>query len=304
MAEPHVPVLDDELRLRLGRRYGSGIDAWLDELPPVLVALAERWAVEYESLIQRGSMSVVIRCRDGAGRAAVLKVCPDRHRLATEARALGWWRTTHVPAVLAVDDAIGALLIEAIEPGTPLAESAAYPGTESVVSLVTALDGESSARQSFRPVSERITHLFDSGWRHYERKPELVDLIPPDAYERGRKLALTLAENAPRTVLLHGDLTPVNILDGGVDRGLVAIDPSPCLGDPAFDVVDLVFWLARDATTIELRAEQTALGIGADPGRVLAWCSAFAAMIALEIAERSDAPALHLEPLLELASSV
>jgi streptomycin 6-kinase len=303
MAEPHVPLLDNELRLRLRRRYGNAIDAWLDELPLALVALGERWAVEYQSLIRRGSMSVVVRCRDGAGRAAVLKVCPDRNRLANEARALGLWHATHVPAVLAVDEAIGALLMEAIEPGTPLVESAAYPGTERVVNLVTALHGQSSVRQSFRPVSEHITHLFESSRRLYEWKPDLVDLISPDTYERGRKLAMTLAENAPRTVLLHGDLTPVNILDGGADRGLVAIDPSPCLGDPAFDVVDLVFWLAHDATTIERRAEQAARGIGADPGRVLAWCSAFAAMIALEIAESSGAPALQLEPLLALASS-
>ena len=303
MAEPHVPALDNELRLRLRRRYGNEIDAWLDELPPVLLALGERWAVEYESLIQRGTMSVVVRCKDGAGRAAVLKVCPDLTRLSNEARALAWWRTTHVPAVFAVDDAIGALLIEAIEPGTPLVELAAYPGTESVVSLVTGLQSQSSARQSFRPVSEHITHLFESSRRLYAWKPKLVDLIPPDVYERGRKLAMRLAENAPRTVLLHGDLTAVNILDGGTDRGLVAIDPAPCLGDPAFDVVDLVFWLAHDAATIELRAEQLALGIGADAGRVLAWCSAFAAMVALEIAEASDVPRAELEPLLALASS-
>jgi streptomycin 6-kinase len=30
-------------------------------------------------------------------------------------------------------------------------------------------------------------------------------------------------------------LTPSSILDGGAERGLVAIDPAPCLGDPAFD---------------------------------------------------------------------
>jgi streptomycin 6-kinase len=303
MAEPHVPALGKELRLRLRRRYGNGIDAWLDELPTVLAALRERWALEYDSLIQRGSMSVVVRCRERTGQAAVLKICPDRSLLANEARALGSWRTSHVPAVVAVDEARGALLIEAIEPGTPLVELAAYPRTECVVDLVASLQSQSSGRQSFRPVSEHITHLFDSSRRLYEWKPELVDLISPDVYERGRKLAMRLAENAPRSVLLHGDLTAVNILDGGADRGLVAIDPAPCLGDPAFDVVDLVFWLARDAATIEMRAKRLALGIGADAGRVLAWCSAFAAMVALEIAEDSDCPSPPLEPLLALASS-
>src|SRR2546430_15195798 len=108
MAEPHVPALDNELRLRLRRRYGNGIDAWLDELPLVLVALGDRWAVEYESLIQQGSMSVVVRCRDRAGRAAVLKVCPDRNRLANEARAAGGRGTNHVPEVLPGDETLRA----------------------------------------------------------------------------------------------------------------------------------------------------------------------------------------------------
>jgi streptomycin 6-kinase len=42
--------------------------------------------------------------------------------------------------------------------------------------------------------------------------------------------------------VLHGDLTPSNILDGGAERGLVAMDPAPCLGDAAFDAVDLILW--------------------------------------------------------------
>ena len=71
-----------------------------------------------------------------------------------------------------------------------------------------------------------------------------------------------LAADAAPTVLLHGDLTPVNILDGGAERGLVAIDPAPRLGDPAFDAVDLVLWPAASVDTIVERAEQLAPAIG------------------------------------------
>src|SRR5438876_10973163 len=118
MAGSSIPELDDELRRRLGRRYGSAIEPWLDDLPAVLSDLAKRWQVEFGPLIQRGSMSVVIRCRAADGRPAVLKVSPERMRLAREAAALTKWRTVHVPAVLAVDETVGALLIEAVEPGT------------------------------------------------------------------------------------------------------------------------------------------------------------------------------------------
>ena len=82
MATSSVPELDEELRRRLGRRFGSAIDAWFAALPAVLDDLAKRWDIEWDALIQRGSMSVVIRCRAGDGRRAVLKATPERERVA------------------------------------------------------------------------------------------------------------------------------------------------------------------------------------------------------------------------------
>jgi len=265
--------------------------------------LAERWEIEYESLIQRGTISVVIRCRTAKGCPAVLKVSPERRRVLDEATALRW-TTVHVPAVLAVDESIGALPIEAIEPGTPLDESTAYPRMESLVALIAALHGDAVPDPSYESVGERIAYLYESGKKKYARRPELAELIPPELYERGRQLAMRLSENTPATILLHGDLTPANVLDGGEERGLVAIDPAPCLGEPAFDGIDLVLWRAEDTGTIGARAERLAPAIGAKPERLLEWCSAFAAMVALEIAEASFDARERVEPYIALASRV
>jgi streptomycin 6-kinase len=62
-----------------------------------------------------------------------------------------------------------------------------------------------------------------------------------------------------------------------------------------------VFWRAQDADEIASRAAQLAPAIGADPGRLLAWCVAFAGMVALEFAE-GGRPSEQVQPLLELAS--
>jgi streptomycin 6-kinase len=299
-----VPNLDDELRRRLGRRFGAAVESWLDALPPVLSDLAERWEIEFESLIQRGSISVVIRCRTAEGRAAVLKVSPERTRILDEAAALAKWRTVHVPAVLAVDEGIGALLIEAIEPGAPLVESSGYPSTESIISLLTSLHEDATPDPAYRPVADHISYLFESSRKLYDWKPDLVELISPELYERSRDLALQLAAGASASVLLHGDLTPVNVLDGGDERGLVAIDPAPCVGDPAFDAIDLVLWRAEDAGMIAARVERLAPAIGADSCRLLDWCAAFAGMVALEIGEASGGSRAQVEPLITLASRV
>jgi streptomycin 6-kinase len=294
-----IPELDEELRLRLARRYGSETDEWFDALPAVLRELEERWELRWGELIQRGSMSVVVRCR-ADGRPAVLKVTPDLARVGSEAAGLARWTTPHVPAVLAVDEGVGALLLEAVEPGTPLAESAGYPSAGSVAALLTSLHDDGVPDPSFQSVADRVTHLFDSSKKLYERKPELVELISPDLYERGRRLALRLAAEPASSALLHGDLTSVNVLDGGAERGLVAVDPAPCVGDPSFDAVDLVLWRAPDVGAIAARAEKLAAATRLDAGRVLDWCTAFAGMVALEIVETGGSRA-DVEPFVTLA---
>ena len=299
------PILriDDGVRQRLTARFGAEVGAWLDELPGVLSALAERWQVEFGSLIPRGRMSVLIRCRMTDRRPAVLKVSPDRIRLANEAAALDRWTTVHTPSVLEIDESVGALLLEAIEPGIPLDDSLTYPRLESVVELLTSLHASGVPDASHPPLADRVAYLFDSGTRPYKRHPELVDVVPPELYERGRQLATRLVEHVSPTALLHGDLTPRNILDGGHQRGLVAIDPAPCLGDDlAFDAVDLLLWQANDVETIVARAEQLAPAIDVDVSRLLDWCTAFAGMTALELAEAPDSSRECIQAAVTLAS--
>lgn len=264
---------------------------WFDELPRLLSTLAERWGIEFGSPIPRGSVSVVIRCRLRDGRHGVLKVSPDHARLAGEAAALEGWTTPHTPALLALDERLGALLLEAIEPGTALVDSAAYPSLADVAELLTSLHTDGIPDPSCPPVEQRVAYLFDSSTKLYAADPHLAEHVPSELYDRGRRLAVRLAADASPTVLLHGDLTPSNIVDGGERRGLVAIDPAPCLGDAAFDAVDLVLWRAEDVETIETRCGELAEAIGARPERLLAWCTAFAGMAALEVAACAGRPA-------------
>ena len=146
-----------------------------------------------------------------------------------------------------------------------------------------------------------MRYLFDASVKLYHRHPHVEAVVPPDLYERGRALATRLARHDLPTVLLHGDLTPSNVLDGGAERCLVAIDPAPCLGDAAFDAVDLILWQADDLETIQARAERLAAATGMEARRLLAWCAAFAGMSALEMASQG-APGARIEALLRLAS--
>jgi streptomycin 6-kinase len=303
-----VPPLDEQSRRRLRVRFGEAVDPWLDEVPGVLTTLGERWGLEFGALVPHGSMSVIVRCTTADGRAAVLKTSPDRERLGREAEALSIWTTPHVPEVLETDAAIGALLIEAIEPGRMLSDTAGEPSMESVGELVGSLHVRRSSAAGFPPLAQLITSLFDSGVRQRQLHPELVELVPHRLFERARSFAVRLAAQPSPTDLLHGDLTPVNVLDGGEGRGLVAIDPSPCVGDPAYDTIDLLVWRAGDVNTIEARAAALATAAGVDGTRILDWSVAFAAMFALDLAgpgqRHDDNWRDQAEPLLQLALQV
>ncbi|MBV9278785.1 MAG: phosphotransferase [Chloroflexi bacterium] len=282
-------------------RFGDEVESWFDELPTVLAALADQWHLEMDSFIPRGSVSVVARCRMHATRPAVLKVSPDRLRLAREAEALERWHTVHAPSVLALDEGVGALLLEAIEPGTALLDAPAYPTMDSIGELLTALHAPAVADASFPSLAHRVTYLFDSGAKLYTRNPALAELVPRELYERGRQFATRLAGERAPTVLLHGDFTPSNILHGGETRGLVAIDPAPCRGDPAFDAVDLLCWQADDTAVIAARAERLAPAIGVTATRLLDWCRAFAGMTALDVADSPGASLARVQAFVALA---
>lgn len=297
-----MPGIAAGTRQRLTARFGSGVAAWFDQLPGVLAAVGQRWQFELGSSILRGSVSAVFWCQLADGRSAVLKASPDRARLAFEAAALSAWHTVHTPAVIAFDEQLGALLIEAIEPGTPLVITSAYPAMEDVAELLSSPHASGVPGPSYPAAGQRVANLFGSSAKLYQRHPKLAALIPRQLYERGHQLATRLAQQQSPAVLLHGDLTPSNTLDGGAKRGLVAIDPAPCLGDAAFDAVNLLLWQVDDLQTVQARTQRLAATTGMDEQRLFCWCVAFAAMSALELASQGNGPSAHVEALLQLAS--
>jgi streptomycin 6-kinase len=293
--------IDPASRQRLAHRFGRSVEGWFTQLPGVLATLTDRWHLDIGEQIPRGSVSVVYRCRLPDGRRGVLKVSPDRARIAAETAALKAWHTVHVPGVIASDVALGALLIEAVEPGVPLDAPAGDASSEAISELVGALH-LGTPNPSFPPVAERVAYLFRSSEALYRRDAGLTVVISKETYARGWELAKRLARLDHRDVLLHGDLTPSNILIGGEERGLVAIDPAPCIGDAAFDVVDLVLWRADAVATVERRAEQLSVVMDVDASVIFSWCVAFAGMNALEVASNDGGPSAQIDTLVELAS--
>jgi streptomycin 6-kinase len=293
----------DATRSRLLVRFGPRVTPWWEHLPEVLAELAERWELVVGDAVGRGNTSLVVRCRRAGGCPGVLKLTPDAEIAAAEASALQRLEPSgRVPLVWGHDGPLAALLLEAIPNETPLSELGTVVELAEIANLIDGLHRcRAPLATDVESLAERIEFIFEY-WieRHARRDEAVTRAVPVERLRRGHELARTLAADECVAVLLHGDLHPGNVLHGGAARGLVAIDPRPCVGDAAADAVDWVFWAVDDPRGWEPRSRELARALGVNHERLWAWCAAFAAMLATSEAARG-ASAERVAALLALA---
>lgn len=280
-------------RERLRARFGEKVEPWWERLPETLANLASRWALSLEEPVGRGNTSLVVRCRRRDGREAILKVIPEPELARAETRALhSWGSSGRVPDVWGYDTTLGALLLEAIPGETPLSERGVGVALGDIAELIRALhrSGAAVVGDGIVSLADRVEFMFNHWTERHGRSPAVARVVSVERVRRGYELAQALAVHQDAPVLLHGDLHPSNVLDGGDTRGLVAIDPRPCVGDAAFDAVDWVFWPKDDPQNWQPRCSQLAVALGVDRERVWDWCRTFAAMLAATTATRGGRP--------------
>jgi hypothetical protein len=79
-----VPGIDPGVRQRLTLRFGSDVKAWFDELPGLLIALAEKWRFELGSESLAAPSQVLPRRGSGLPGPALDGVdgCPATYSIA------------------------------------------------------------------------------------------------------------------------------------------------------------------------------------------------------------------------------
>jgi streptomycin 6-kinase len=304
-----VILLDEPARARLVDRFGPEVAPWCDALPSVVDSLTARWGLEVVSALV-GNTGRTLMCRDQSGRSVVLKLTPQLDIAATEAAALrAWAGLPRIVRLLDADYEAGAVLLEGIEPGTQM-NSEEVPLDE-LAELFTQLHSVMGA-DGVPTLSERLIGFFDLAERRWQDSV-VEKYIPLEVLHRSRAAAAELGAGGP-VALVHGDLHPANVLRG--PDGIVAIDPRPCVGDPAFDAVDWAFLplsrdhiarddTARDHTVGGQRLDDSIAALGGvlpelDTDRVRRWCEVLAVIVALSPLRR-EGPTPYTDALLRMA---
>ena len=280
MLDPNF-VLDEGARERLITRFGAGVEAWCAALPEIVERYCLRWHLDLDQALS-GNTSRVFTGRQDGDRGVVLKLTPERAIANEEAIALrAWGPTPHAVDLLEADLEAGALLLEHIEPGTKVSDEPGIPSVNDIAALLAGLRETAeydagqlpTMAQGLESMFTRIGGLLSN--------PRVSAVVAPQVLDDGHHRARELASSGP-TGLLHGDLHLSNILRAGRGRGLVAIDPRPSVGDPAFDAVD--WTLDRSTSTAEVRGRIERLSKlvpGLDPDRLWGWCQATAPALAI-----------------------
>jgi streptomycin 6-kinase len=277
-----------EITARLTRRYGEDVAGWCARIPDLARAMAERWSLVLGEPFAGGNSSIAFRCSQADASAAVLKLSPDLPVVAEQLAMLRLFAPGgKVPAVLAADQAAGAVLLERIEPGTRADELSPPPAAAQWAELLRGLHVAAIPTGLSRDLRAQCDGFFQRiGSRVAD--PAVARWVSFADVARGADRCRALIDTETTRVLLHGDLHLGNALDGGAARGLVAIDPRACAGDPCFDAVDyLLDGAGRDGVSERCAALGAASCL--DAGRLYEWCRAVAAIVAITCLRRPDA---------------
>jgi streptomycin 6-kinase len=264
-----APLLHSHLSRFVARHFGARGRAWLERVPGLVDQAALAWGLEIEHALRGGLLSCVLAARTRGGEPVVLKIAGPWTPAGSEAAALAHWDGGPAPRLLDFDEDRSALLMERIWPG----DAAADEPADLVARLVGALhavpptDPMIASLPSLAKVIEE--RLATAGAEAAARSAAEAATLAPKL-RRARLAARELLDSfAGPSVLLHGDLEQRNVLRCQ-RRTLAAIDPMPCIGDPAYDAA---YWAAeeQEASRLEERCQSLAAHMALDSWRVHRW---------------------------------
>lgn len=234
-------VLVTPIVRRKAEVLGAVGEAWLADLPDLIIELEQRWSVRVEQPLPGGTSAYVARAHTHDGLEVVLKLGLPDPQFADEAGTIARARGRGYVQLLAHDAEQHAMLLEALGPSMTRLDLAPETQLETLCRLLC------QVWEVPRAVTGRHACAVDkSGFLHQFVGRFSADLDPPCS-EQVLAEALLFAErraaafDPDRCVVVHGDAAAANALRvltprEGAETGFVFVDPDGFIGDPAYDL--------------------------------------------------------------------
>jgi streptomycin 6-kinase len=281
------PSIPAELIRNRSLSGASGV-AWLESLPVLIEECVQHWNLHLELPFPSLSFNYAAPVLLPDGHDAVLKICPADDEFASEGASTRAFAGAHSVALLDADLPRGALLLERLQPGTPI-------GALADDDQATGIAVDVAQQLWIAPPPDGPYPTLEYWFRGFG---DLAALFPrvggpsPSLLRRYEELVARLLAETPQSALLHGDLNYGNVLLSA--RGWIAIDPKGVLGDPAFDAAKLlhdrtehIFATADPAAALARRLGIIVQHTGMDRAGLRDWGIAYAVLSAVWTVEAS-----------------
>ncbi len=246
-------------------------------MPARAEAIARDWGLALGQALGGSTQGLVCEVRRVDGTPAVLKLEKPGQGAAAQAAALAAWEGRGAVRLLRADPDRGALLLEYLVPGTPLA-ALCTDGRDDEAMVALA---EVSLALRCPPPQGALLADAQGWWRAIAACRDRR--LDPALRDRALGLWRDLIVSSSAPCLLHGDLHHGNILADG--EGWRAIDPIGATGDALFDPasavsepVSFLAGFAHSSRLVDHRLGVLVERLSADRARLAAWAFAIAVL--------------------------
>ena len=260
-------------------QFGDEGTRWLARLPLRIAELEQAWGFRVGPAFDHGgavSWVAPVECEDGS--AAILKIGIPHPEARFEAQALRFLDGRGTVRLLRASEDGFSLLLERCLPGTDLWSLSDEEGNAVACRMLARMWREPDPSAPFVSLSDYVAPWWDE-LTHRGGSPGSAAVagydgeVIAEAVARGRDLAAS----QPRSVLLHGDFHPGNVLAAQREPWLV-IDPKPLVGEPAYDLAQWLYNRARFAIrsddpvqVLRHQIDRFAVDLDLNPARIAGW---------------------------------
>ena len=265
-----LEIPDEVVRMNLSANGAAG-RAWLGSLPGLVEEFTDRWSLTIGPAFTGGAVGFVAPAERRGGERLVLKVSFVDDETQHEPEALRHWHGDGAVRLVDAEPARGVLLLERLEPGTPLGD---HPDRAEAIGIACAL-----LRRLWRPVPDDhpfalvrdlASGLADELLGRFVRQDRPFD---ERLLRTAVDLCRDLAASSEAAVLANRDFHLWNVLAAQREAWLV-IDPKPLVGERAFDTGHLVRTLLPqrfDLSSVDAIVGRLATELELEPAHIYRW---------------------------------